>query len=88
MLPGLASNCARFLVIDLLMRANAHVFCVAMLNVMQTSLLYGWEYLGRPLDVAALALPTSQPCLLAAVNALQTSPVVALTQPAHQQVGL
>jgi hypothetical protein len=52
---------------------------------LQTRLPYGWEYFGRPLDASALALPAAQPSMLAAVNALQTSPVVSLSQAAHLQ---
>ena len=45
----------------------------------QTRLPYGFEYSGQELDIANLTIPISVPSLLAAVNALQTSPVVTLT---------
>lgn len=50
----------------------------------QSRLPYGFEYDGRPLDPVSLPLLLSVPGLLAAVNALQTSPVVSLGLPAGQ----
>ncbi len=44
----------------------------------QTRLPYGFEYDGSPLDVIPTLLPSCCPGLMAAVNALQTSPVVTL----------
>ncbi|KAF5834335.1 hypothetical protein DUNSADRAFT_9036, partial [Dunaliella salina] len=44
----------------------------------QTRLPYGFEYNGREVDAAFTTAPLSVPGLLAAVNALQTSPIVTL----------
>ncbi|GAX79832.1 hypothetical protein CEUSTIGMA_g7272.t1 [Chlamydomonas eustigma] len=50
----------------------------------QARLRYGFEYDGRPQDpAAAVSVPVSLPGLLAAVNALTTSPVVSLGLPAQ-----
>ncbi|KAJ9508105.1 hypothetical protein QJQ45_021415, partial [Haematococcus lacustris] len=64
--------------------ADADILFVAFA---QTRLPYGWEYRGDMAEPVSLLLPGCQPHLLAAINALQTSPVVSLSLAGSQGSG-
>jgi hypothetical protein len=58
---------------------------------LQTRLPYGFEYNGAPIEGVPFVLPACNPGLMAAVNALQTSPVVTLSLAStqvHAEAGL
>jgi hypothetical protein len=59
----------------------------AALMPLQTRLPYGFEYNGAPVEGVPFVLPACNPGLTAAVNALQTSPVVTLTLAGTQVLG-